>query len=98
MLCMHKGSGQRAPEEAGRVKASRRLMRKGWRSRRRMHTSRSTRLAWSGLLSTSGMRLSATCAHWRAPAHAAALFLPPLLHHLPLAYKASRVEGASSDS
>ncbi len=50
-----------APDEDGRVKASRRLMRKGWRRRRRMQTSRSTRLACSGLLSTSGMRLSATC-------------------------------------
>lgn len=32
----------------------------GWRSRRRMHTSRSTRLALSSDARTSGMRLRAT--------------------------------------
>lgn len=50
-----------APHEDGVVKASRRLIRKGCRSLLKMHTSRSTRLAWSGLLSTSGMRFRATC-------------------------------------
>ena len=49
------------PHVEGWVKASRRLMRKGCLRRRRMQTSRSTRLACSGLLSTSGMRFRATC-------------------------------------
>ena len=47
-------------EEAVR-KASNRVMMNGWRSLLRMHTSLRTRLASSGLLNMSGMRLSATC-------------------------------------
>ena len=49
--------------EEGRENASRRPMMLGWRMRRRMQISRSARLAWSGLLSTSATRLIATCAH-----------------------------------
>ena len=49
------------PHVEGWVKASRRLIRKGCLRRLRMQTSRSTRLACSGLLSTSGMRFRATC-------------------------------------
>ena len=48
------------PHVAGCVKASRRLIRKGCLRRLRMQTSRSTRLACSGLLNTSGMRFRAT--------------------------------------
>ncbi len=55
------GYSQSLPQVEGRVKASLRLIRKGCLRRLRMQTSRSTRLACSGLLSTSGMRLRATC-------------------------------------
>lgn len=43
------------------MKASRRDMMNGWSSRLNMHTSLTTFLVNSGLLSTSGMRFSATC-------------------------------------
>lgn len=68
------------------MKASRREMMKGWHRRRRMHTSRTTFLVSSGLLRTSGMRLSATCTtpHWeRAEAwqHAACHDAQPGAQH-----------------
>ena len=53
-----------APVEAGLQKSvACREMMKGWLSLRRMHTSRSTFLVRSGLLSTLGTRLSATCTY-----------------------------------
>jgi hypothetical protein len=54
------------------VKASRREMTFGCASRRRIATSRSTRFAWSGDASTSGMRLMATCANSASAGLAAA--------------------------
>ena len=55
------GGATGTPVDEGREKASRRPMMLGWRIRRRMQISRSARLAWSGLLSTSATRLMATC-------------------------------------
>jgi hypothetical protein len=48
------------PVELGLRNASLSRMMCGWDRRRRMHTSRSTRLAFSALFNTSGMRFSAT--------------------------------------
>ena len=57
------------PVDEGRENASRRPMMLGWRMRRRMQISRSARLAWSGLLSTSATRLMATCSPRRCFFH-----------------------------
>lgn len=58
---------QASPVDEGLRKTSLRLMMWGCDNRRRMHTSRSTRFAFSALFSTSGMRFSATCTRqWQA--------------------------------
>ena len=59
-VCEGRCHSSTAPVSAGVTNTSCNPMTLGWHRRRRMHTSRSTRLAWSMSANTLGMRLRAT--------------------------------------
>ena len=60
LMTLGPSTGSSSPVAAGRTKTSLSLTIPGCTSLRMMHTSRSTRLAFSGLLRTSPTRLRAT--------------------------------------
>lgn len=74
---------QTIPVEDGLRNTSLRLMICGCDKRRRMHTSRSTRLAFSALFNTSGMRFRATCSREVGVAGLVQLLYGALLHACP---------------